>query len=204
MKNNDLHKIDLALKKGELAILPTETVYGLAAYAHNFQAIEHVYNVKGRGFDKPLALCIRDIDDAQHVAVFSDLAKDIANRFWPGPITLVLPAKDKSLHNQIYGKDKNGEPTVALRCPDIVWRDQLSSFPLVLTSANRSGRPASKTAAEALTALSPEVRLVLDTGPAKSGQASMIIAVDGQSARILRYGESKPEDFAPFQIDWLS
>ncbi len=187
-----LSEIKAVLKGGGIAVLPTETVYGIAARADNSAAIDRIYAVKGRDFDKPLAVCVGNISQAETLAVFSPLAKALAAKFWPGPLTLVLPARHKRLDSRCY-KDE----TIALRCPDISWRESLAKTSLALTSANRSGKPPSITANTDL-----EVDAVLDSGPSTGGTASTILSVSGKTIYLLREGAIKAEAFAEFDIGW--
>jgi len=186
---NDIAKI---LKGGGICILPTETVYGLAADASNSAAIDRIFDIKGRDFDKPLAVCIRGLAQAEDLAVFRPAAKALAAKFWPGPLTLVLPAKTKTLDKRCY---QGG--TIALRCPDIDWRERLSNTPLALTSANRSGEPASVTANTGL-----QVDTILDAGPSRDGVASTILLINGDKIQLLREGAIKAEHLAEFDISW--
>lgn len=180
------------LEAGGVCILPTETVYGLAARADHTAAIKRIYAIKGRGFDKPLAVCVRDITQAKSLAEFSPLAERLAQAFWPGPLTLVLPAISQNLNAHCY----QGE-TIALRCPDITWRETLLAAPLALTSANRSGAPDAVTAQ---TEINAEVDAVLDGGPSAQGEASTIIKILGNHAVVLRNGALKPAQYAIFGI----
>ena len=182
------------LLSGGTCILPTETVYGLAARADDSKAVDRIYAIKGRDFDKPLAVCIRDIAQAEELATFSSKAIAMATAFWPGPLTLVLPAKDESLDARCY---QNG--TIALRCPDISWREHLLENPLALTSANRSGEPDATTAN---TDINDEVDGLIDMGPAKGGTPSTIVSVTKNKAMGLRLGAISAETLSSFNIDW--
>ncbi len=187
-----LSEIKAVLKGGGIAVLPTETVYGIAARADNSAAIDRIYAVKGRDFDKPLAVCVGNISQAETLAVFSPLAKALAAKFWPGPLTLVLPARHKRLDARCY----HGQ-TIALRCPDSDWRKTLAKTPLALTSANRSGKPPSVTANTGL-----EVDAVLDNGPSTGGIPSTVLSVRGKTVDLLRAGAINAEHFAEFDIGW--
>jgi L-threonylcarbamoyladenylate synthase len=197
-----MDNIDRALKNAGVVILPTETVYGLAARADTSSAIDKIYAIKGRAFNKPLALCIRDIKQAEVYGQFSPLAQELANHFWPGPLSLIVPTKfDAGLDTRVLGKGANGQKTISFRCPDANWRDELS-LPLALTSANRSGEPETLSAKAAVSALGHEVEAVLDGPDCSVGLASTILTINGNTARVLRQGSLTPEDFAPFDIEW--
>ena len=176
---------------GHVCILPTETVYGIACRADNTIAIDRIYATKGRGFDKPLAVCVRDIEAAKKLAEFDDMALKLAKEFWPGPLTLVLPVKNKTLDKRCYQGD-----TIALRCPDIAWRKHFK-HPLALTSANKSGEPAATTAQTGL-----KVDAVLDTGPSREKIPSTILAVKDGKVTCLREGALKADALAAYTIEW--
>lgn len=176
---------------GGVCILPTETVYGIAALAENKSAIDRIYGLKGRDFDKPLAVCVRNLDAATRLARFDKMGQRLARKFWPGPLTLVLPAADKILDARCYQDD-----TIALRCPDIAWREHFTA-PLALTSSNRSGEPAATTAQTDL-----EVDGVLDTGPSRDKIPSTILLIKNGTLKCLREGALKAEDLSEFDIDW--
>lgn len=176
---------------GGVCVLPTETVYGIACRADNAEAVERIYAIKGRGFDKPLAVCVSDLKMAENLAEFDPSASCLATEFWPGALTLVLPAKDKTLDARCY----QGE-TIALRCPDIEWSKSLKA-PLALTSANRSGEPAATTANTGL-----EVDAVLDTGPSREKIPSTILLVKDGKIKCLREGALKADALAAYDVEW--
>ena len=186
-----LTRITEIIDKGGVCILPTETVYGIAALAENKNAIDRIYAIKGRDFDKPLAVCISDLEGAKRLAQFDETALRLARKFWPGPLTLVLPAADKVLDTRCYQGN-----TIALRCPDIEWREAFTT-PLALTSANRSGEPASITAQNDL-----DVDAILDTGPSREKSPSTILNIKDGKITCLRAGALNPDAFAEFNIEW--
>jgi len=179
-----LSKISATIHQGGVCILPTETVYGIACRADDSAAIDRIYAIKGRDFDKPLAVCVRGIEAAQKLAQFDETAKRLADEFWPGALTLVLPVQSKTLDKRCY----QGE-TIALRCPDIAWRESFE-IPLALTSANKSGEPAATTADTGL-----EVDTVLDTGPSRKKIPSTILLVKDGTIKCLREGALKAATF---------
>ena len=179
------------INSGGVCVLPTETVYGIACRADNAEAVERIYAIKGRGFDKPLAVCVSDLEMAKALAEFDPLASRLAAEFWPGALTLVLPAKDKTLDARCY----QGE-TIALRCPDIGWSKRLKA-PLALTSANKSGEPAATTAETEL-----DVDAVLDTGPSREKIPSTILLVQNGKIRCLREGALKADALGAYDIEW--
>ena len=121
----DWSEMQTYLDAGKLALLPTETVYGLAGNACSPAAIDHIYAAKGRDAKKPLAIVVHNLAQAETLGVFSDVARELAEKFWPGPLTIVLDAKDiLPLDPRTLGKI-DGQTTIALRCPDTKWRTEL-------------------------------------------------------------------------------
>lgn len=174
------------LKNGEVVAIPTETVYGLAADATNEDALRKIYAVKERPANNPLIIHIADISEAEHwVAEFSPLARQLATAFWPGPFTLVLPAKD-NVSNIV----RAGEPTVALRVPSHPLALQLlrlSGLALAAPSANKYTQLSPTTAAHVQAGLGAEVA-ILDGGACQVGIESTIVSVVGDEWRLLRHG----------------
>ena len=167
------------LRAGELVIVPTETVYGVAARADSPAALAKLCAAKGRDEAKRIAFFAADLAAARAAGAQADeIAERLAAAFWPGPLTLVLPAAA-------------GE-WIGFRCPDhsvaLAWLRALDGIVPAVTSANRSGAPAAKTAAEAWDALAPHVALALDAGPVAVGAASTVVKVAGGAVDILRPG----------------
>ncbi|HET9428946.1 MAG TPA: L-threonylcarbamoyladenylate synthase [Allosphingosinicella sp.] len=173
---------------GEPVAIPTETVYGLAADATNGEAVARIYAAKGRPSFNPLIVHVRDLDQALNIARFEPMALDLASRFWPGPLTLVLPLREDSMIAPLVTA---GLPTVALRCPaHPAMRDLLKATarPLAAPSANASGRISPTRAEHVLSSLGGRIRLVVDGGPTEHGLESTIVAVAGGKLRVLRPG----------------
>lgn len=182
--------IESALAAGDVALLPTETVYGLAARADMPSAVSKIYDIKGRDFDKPLAVCVRNIGQAKNLAQFDVVSQQLAETFWPGPLTLVLNAKTAfNLDDRVTGT-LQGVQTIALRCPDAPWRKSIEQ-PLALTSANRSGQPDCVDYDSAMSELGDEIAASLPTNATLSGAPSTIIRIDAGKITILRQGELK-------------
>jgi L-threonylcarbamoyladenylate synthase len=171
-----------ALAAGELVIVPTETVYGVAADPRVPGAMERLYLAKGRSAEKPVALLAADREGVAGVdAAWTPAAEALARRWWPGPLTLVLKA---------------GGGFQGLRVPDHpVARALLRRLgaPLAVSSANRSGEPASVTAEQAVKALGAEVAVALDAGPSPGGVPSTVVKVAGDRVEVLREGGIRPE-----------
>ena len=176
-----------ALREGKLVILPTETVYGLAADAANARAVAAVYAAKGRPSFNPLIAHVADIEGARRVARFDARADALAARFWPGPLTLVLPVSDPKA---VCDLARAGLDTVAVRAPahPLTHRLlQLFGGPVVAPSANRSGRPSPTTLADAVEETGRAAAAALDGGPCEIGLESTVVALL-DAPRLLRPG----------------
>lgn len=179
---------------GQPVAVPTETVYGLAADATNGEAVARIYAAKGRPSFNPLIVHVAGREQAEAIAVWDDLAHSLADRFWPGPLTLVLPLRQTS---EIAGIVTAGLDTIALRMPaHRAMRDLLAAAgrPLAAPSANASGRISPTRAEHVLASLAGRIPLVLDDGPTAHGLESTIVAVDDGMARLLRPGPLTADD----------
>jgi protein-tyrosine phosphatase len=191
-----VHRAVQALAEGQLVALPTETVYGIAASACRGEAVERLLTVKGRAGGAPLALAIKSAEEAlDYVPDMSPLARRLARRSWPGPITLVVDNQHReSLTAQLPASVRQAvtpNGTLGLRVPaNEMAQDVLRMLagPLVLTSANRTGEADSVTAQEVVNALGGELALVLDDGPCRYGQPSSVVRVKENRFEILREG----------------
>lgn len=176
----------LALRAGQLVVIPTETVYGLACNALNPAAVEKVFRAKGRPSENPLIVHVANGYDFSRLCEWSDLADELTIRFWPGPLTVVLPKKPS-----VPDITTAGQPTVALRMPRSVVALRLIEAvgsPLAAPSANRFGE-LSPTRAEHVSAeIAQAARVLLDEGPCEVGIESTIVAIEGDRARLLRPG----------------
>ncbi len=176
------------LKKGNVVAIPTETVYGLAANALNPQAVAKVFKAKGRPSDNPLIIHISKVEDLEKYAYPNKIAYELAEKFWPGPLTVILPKKDC-----IPLEVTAGLETVAVRMPEhSVARDIISQsgLPLAAPSANISGKP-SPTSAEHVWddfCGNPYVSAVVDGGKCKCGVESTVISLCGEVPCLLRPG----------------
>ena len=176
-----------ALQAGGLVLLPTETVYGLAADAANARAVAAVYQAKGRPSFNPLIAHVADLVAARRIARFDARAEALAARFWPGPLTLVLPVADPLA---VCDLARAGLDTVAVRAPaHPLAQAVLQAFggPLVAPSANRSGRPSPTTFATAVEETGAAAAAGLDGGPCAVGLESTVVALLDE-ARLLRPG----------------
>jgi len=175
------------IKNGELVAIPTETVYGLGADGLNPEAVAKIFIAKGRPQDNPLILHIADAKDMEKFCHdIPEVAYTLAEKFWPGPLTMVLPAKD------IVPKCTTaGLPTVAVRCPDnAVTREiiRLSGVPIAAPSANISGKPSTTTAQHVLHDHDGRIAAIVDGGACRVGVESTIIDLTDERPRLLRPG----------------
>lgn len=175
-----------ALRRGDLVAIPTETVYGLAADARDDHAVAKIFAAKKRPRFNPLIVHVENLSVAREMAVFNPAALALAERFWPGPLTLVLPRREATVSLLATA----GLDTVAIRVPNHpVALALLSAFdgPLAAPSANPSGRVSPTRAEHAAEGLSG-VAMVLDGGPCVVGLESTIVGFDDGQPVLLRAG----------------
>ncbi|KQN36714.1 translation factor Sua5 [Sphingomonas sp. Leaf407] len=176
------------IAEGGCVAVPTETVYGLAADATDSRAVAGIYAAKGRPSFNPLIVHVPDRAAAEALAVFDDHAARLADAYWPGPLTLVLPLRE---HTGIASLVTAGLPTIALRVPA---HDAMQALlaacgkPLAAPSANASGSISPTRAGHVLRSLDGRIPLVIDGGPTARGLESTIIACVGGAVRQLRPG----------------
>ena len=191
------HRQDVAafaatLRGGGVVAFPTETVYGLGADATNSDAVLKIYETKGRPRFNPLIVHVTDVAMAKRYVMFSPLAETLA-RFWPGPLTLVLPRRPEAGLSDIVTA---GLETVGVRVPNHPLALALiaaAGVPLAAPSANPSGKLSPTTAAQVQRAFAGRVP-VLDGGPCTSGVESTILAVEGETVTQLRAGALAREE----------
>ena len=176
------------LRAGGLVALPTETVYGLAARADRAEAVAAIYRAKGRPDFNPLIVHVAALGMARLLAVFDERAEQLAARFWPGPLTLVLPLRaDSGLAPAVTA----GLPTVALRVPDHAVAHRLlaeTGLPLAAPSANQSGSVSPTTPGHVVASLGSKVDAVIDGGACPRGLESTIVALRDKGWQLLRPG----------------
>ena len=182
-----------ALRAGKLVALPTETVYGLGADATNADALARLYAVKGRPTDHPSIVHVADLAEARAgwSSIWPEAAERLAEAFWPGPLTIILPAGARPDPAAL-----GGTGTVALRIPDCdLTREtiRLSGTGIAAPSANRFGRVSPTTAQHVLDDLGADVDLILDGGPCSVGVESTIVDLTGAAPRIVRPGAISTE-----------
>ena len=190
---HDLQTAAAIIRSGGLVAIPTETVYGLGANGLDPEAVRKIFLAKGRPQDNPLIIHIHE------AARLRDFCRDIpdaawllAERYWPGPLTMVLPVRDVVPKTTTAGLD-----TVAVRCPDndaareII---RLAGVPIAAPSANTSGKPSTTTAQHVLHDMGGKIDAIVDGGPCRVGVESTIVDLTGPVPRLLRPGGITPEE----------
>ena len=180
------------IKNGGLVAIPTETVYGLGADGLSETAVAKIFAAKGRPQDNPLILHVADVAEIEKFCHdIPSSAYALADAFWPGPLTMVLPARDT-----VPKCTTAGLPTVAVRCPDCdVTRQiiRLAGVPVAAPSANISGKPSTTTAQHVLHDHDGKIELIVDGGPCRVGVESTIVDLTEERPRLLRPGGITPE-----------
>lgn len=181
------------LGAGEVVAIPTETVYGLAGDATNGAAVARIFEAKGRPRFNPLIAHVCDMAMAERIGVFDPLSRKLAEKFWPGPLTLVLPLRAEA---DIHPLVTAGLDTIALRMPRGFGADLIARFgrPLAAPSANASGKISPTSAAAVAASLGDRIRLVVDGGATSVGLESTIVKVEGDTVRLLRPGGVAAEE----------
>jgi L-threonylcarbamoyladenylate synthase len=188
------------IRQGGLLGIPTETVYGLGANGLDPAAVKQIFQAKGRPQDNPLILHVAEknqvMDFCHHVP---EVAWRLMDRFWPGPLTLVLPVKD------VVPKETTaGLSTVAVRCPDSALTRAIirtAGVPIAAPSANISGKPSPTTAQHVLHDMDGKIAGIVDGGPCTVGVESTIVDLTGEKPRLLRPGGVTPEMLKEFLPD---
>lgn len=177
---------ELALRRGELVVLPTDTVYGIAAEAFDPVAVDGLLKAKGRGRDMPPPVLVGTVRAAMALVMdLADTGKDLIDEFWPGGLTLVCRASPTLVWD--LGETKG---TVAVRMPlhQVALELLKKTGPLAVSSANVSGQPPATTADEAVAQLGDSVSVYLDAGPCPGDVPSTIVDLTGSVPRLLRRG----------------
>lgn len=184
------------LREGGLVAFPTETVYGLGANALDGRAVKSIFEAKGRPGDNPLIVHISALSqlDGLIAGEMPDMARRLAQAYWPGPLTMIFPKGEKVPSAVTAGLD-----TVAVRFPNhpaALALIEASGLPIAAPSANRSGRPSPTAAAHVLEDMDGRIPLILDGGPCGVGLESTVADVTGDIPRVLRPGGVTPEMLA--------
>jgi L-threonylcarbamoyladenylate synthase len=181
------------LRHDGLVAFPTDTVYGVGALVFREAAVQRLYRVKGRSTDKAIAVLVAQHADLLNIAgTLTASARQVAQKFWPGPLTLVVARHPR------LPKAVSALPTVGVRQPDHPVVAQLLHLtgPLAVTSANRSGEPNTLTAQEVQAQLDGRIDLILDGGRVNGGIPSTVVDVTGSEPVILRPGPVSAEEIA--------
>ena len=191
------------IKRGEVVGIPTETVYGLAANAFDASAVEKIFKAKGRPSDNPLIVHVSDFDMIKEaVSEVPELAYKLAERFWPGPLTMIMPKSDKVPYVTSGGLD-----TVGIRFPSHPAAHrliELCGVPLAAPSANLSGSPSPTTAKRVLDDMNGRIPAIIDGGESLVGVESTVISFENGGVRILRPGGVTREmllEVCPAEVD---
>jgi L-threonylcarbamoyladenylate synthase len=195
------HAIEWAAEElllGHVVAFPTDTVYGLAASLAHPEAIDRIFDIKGRDAERKLPILISSIDALQQLTPrVSGRLQSLLDRFWPGAVTFVLPS-NRSLPDGVVSNNM----TIAVRIPNhplAIEVIERAGGAVACTSANRSNEPPALHATDVVTALGERVDFVLDGGVAPGGRASTIVAAEGNSLEILRSG---PVEEVTIRLAW--
>jgi L-threonylcarbamoyladenylate synthase len=178
------HAVDILLHGG-LVAFPTDTVYGLAALPYQSESVERLYVAKGRNSERAIAILLGDAGQINQVAgEVSPLALKLAEQFWPGPLTLIVP------RHSALPRTLSPNQTIGVRIPDHPLARSLLRLagPLAVTSANLSGGENATTAREVLAQLKNRIHLILDGGATPGGVPSTVIDCTGPSPLLIREG----------------
>ncbi|MFP6886018.1 MAG: L-threonylcarbamoyladenylate synthase [Opitutales bacterium] len=192
VSREDLAQAAELLRKGEIVALPTETVYGLACLALDANVVSKVFATKNRPQNDPLIVHVNDLSEAREVALVNERAVSLAEAFWPGPLTFVLPKTDR-----VPDIVTSGLPTVAVRSPaHPVFRKILSlvGAPLAAPSANPFGKVSPTDARHISESFGPDHPPVVDGGPTEVGIESTVLDLSCSTIRILRPGPVSPAE----------
>jgi L-threonylcarbamoyladenylate synthase len=182
---NDIGEAVRILKTGGVVIIPTDTVYGLAVSAFDRSAQKKIYRLKGRSYRKPLIIMPPDIRSAETLCTISDDARRLMQKFWPGPLTLILPTT--ALGQMVMG----GRKDAGVRIPDhpaVLSLLAGCGFPIVTTSANPSTQPGAVNASAAKNYFFGKVDFIIDAGPTRSGSSSTVLDMTHFPYTVVREG----------------
>lgn len=182
-----------ALKRGEVIVFPTETFYGLGADALNSAAVKKVVSLKGRSLESPIAVIVSDRGMLKEVVTeLPPIALRLVERFWPGPLTLVLPAK-KNLPEALLNRDGG----IGVRISSHPLATRLArelDRPITATSANPSGKEPARSVEEAMGYFSDRVKIFLDAGRLECTKGSTFVEIVRDRLKIIREGEIRSQD----------
>jgi len=185
LKTAQLKEIANVLKNGGIVVMPTDTVYGIAANAFCHDACLEIYRLKGRHYRKPLVIMPRSYLELGKIAHLNEKTKKIVTKFWPGSLTLIL--KTNHLGKILMG----GRDNLGVRIPkNSLFKALMKhcAFPLATTSANPSAKPSAKNAQEAIKYFNTKVAVIVDGGPCQIGKESTVVDVSGFPFVVVRKG----------------
>jgi L-threonylcarbamoyladenylate synthase len=196
LHETDYDEIVALLRGGGIIAFPTDTAYGLGADPFNDRAVERIFEVKGRPETKPILLLVDSLDMAETVGHASEIFRAVANRFWPGPLTLIVEARPR-----LSAKVTAGTRNIGLRWPSAGFATTLVGrlgLPITATSANRTGQPSAITASEVRDQFADGLDALIDGGtlPARSG--STLLDLTSDPPLVLREGPVSFDNLAAF------
>jgi L-threonylcarbamoyladenylate synthase len=174
------------IAEGGVVAIPTDTVYGIAASLAHPSAIERIFEIKGRPENQPLPVLVSSLGALSHLVYLDDAVVPLLDAFWPGPLTVVLPAASRLPEHVLGPGDR-----VGVRLPNhysAIEVIEKAGGAIACTSANRSGQPPAANALEVAESIGSDVDLILDGGVAPGGVASTVVAIDGLTLRFIREG----------------
>ncbi len=187
IEEEKLEYIAEEFRKGKIIVYPTETFYGLGTNPFNREAVKKIYYLKKREFGKPLPIIIHEKSQVEELAQdIHEVFYKIAERFWPGPLTIVLKAKS-IFPDEMLGEEK----TIGMRLPNFEWLRGLVKkvgFPIIATSANISGEGEISSPIELTKIFYGEVDLIVDGGKTSGKKPSTVLDLTGNKAKIIREG----------------
>ena len=192
---SELKKAAEVLKNGGVVVFPTDTVYGICTNAFDLNAKKKIYKLKGRSFHKPLIVMAGSIKHLQSLAVMNEASLKLAKKYWPGQLTLVFPA------TEVGAMLMGGRSNLGARIPDCkvaLALMKLCGFPLVTTSANKSGKTSIKSGKEAVKEFQGKADLVIDAGLCGKRQESTVMDVTHFPYIVIREGCVKKKELEEF------
>lgn len=175
----------VALRDGQVVAFPTDTLYGLAADPRSEKALDRLFALKGREADRRVALIAAHYDQADAVGEFNDAARRLAERFWPGPLTLLVQSRPG-----VSERSRSANGLIGIRVPDHAVARALAEVfghAVTATSANRTGEPA-RSAPDQVAAALPSIDVLVDAGPSPGGPPSTMVQADGEAVQLIREG----------------
>jgi L-threonylcarbamoyladenylate synthase len=197
VENDKIDRIVAVLRKGGIAVYPTDTFYGLGADCYRERALGTIYRLKRREYDKPIALVVSEMVTVRDICVDIPQAFEaMAQAFWPGPLTLILKASSK-LPGLLLGE----EGSIGVRMPDFCWLREMirrAGFPLTATSANISGEKEISQPEEVTEIFYGKVNLIVDGGETPGGLPSTVVDLTSMKPKILREGALPSTKLRPY------